>query len=183
MIKCFSPAPPAQKSLTNMWPACSHPCWALKSPVTAFRRQPPYSGMGIGKRLSVTAAHKLPCMTGPHPSQNKHTASTYFSVCLCSDAVHTAQAVKALLLPLDIVTGQTLMTGKTHSCTQWRNIENKSSIPWEFLFVFRAEDDQRLSMADQLKSKSTCVFLIYVCLTNAPQITLMVSRACHSFAC
>lgn len=37
-----------------------------------------------------------------------------------------------------------------------------------------AADEHRLSLAEQLKSKTSCISLICVCLTNTPQITLMV---------
>ncbi|XP_069545818.1 BRCA1-associated ATM activator 1 [Brachyistius frenatus] len=65
------------------------------------------------------------------------------------DRVHTAQSVRILLLPLDIITGLTLLG--TNS----------------------AADEHRCSMVQQLKSKTSCISLICVCLTNTPQITLM----------
>lgn len=45
---------------------------------------------------------------------------TVFFLSLSSDIVHTGQAVRILLLPLDIITGQTLLstTGKSHRDVQ-----------------------------------------------------------------
>ncbi|XP_058496210.1 BRCA1-associated ATM activator 1 isoform X1 [Solea solea] len=65
------------------------------------------------------------------------------------DTVHTARAVRILLLPLDIITGHTLLGTNT------------------------ADEEHRCSMAKQLKSKTSCISLICVCLTNAPHVTLM----------
>ncbi|KAF7662673.1 hypothetical protein LDENG_00230250 [Lucifuga dentata] len=67
------------------------------------------------------------------------------------DIVHTSRAVGIMLLPLDIITGQTLLD--THS----------------------AAAEHRFSMTEQLKSKTSCISLLCVCLTNTPQITLMPS--------
>ncbi|AWP05272.1 putative BRCA1-associated ATM activator 1 [Scophthalmus maximus] len=64
------------------------------------------------------------------------------------DTVHTVRAVRILLLPLDIITGQTLLGADT-------------------------SEEHRFSMVEQLKSKTTCVSMVCVCLTNTPQITLM----------
>lgn len=60
-----------------------------------------------------------------------HCVNSFFSFspCCSSDAIHTAQAVKALLLPLSIITGLTLVKGKTLTCTQWRNVTE-----WMFAF-------------------------------------------------
>ncbi|XP_008282629.1 integrator complex assembly factor BRAT1 [Stegastes partitus] len=63
------------------------------------------------------------------------------------DRVHTAQSVRALLLPLDIITGLSLLD---------TNITDK----------------ERFSMVEQLKSKTSCISVICVCLTNTPQISL-----------
>ncbi|XP_078147128.1 integrator complex assembly factor BRAT1 isoform X2 [Centroberyx gerrardi] len=65
------------------------------------------------------------------------------------DIVHTAKAVGILLLALDIITGQTLLN--THT----------------------AAEEQQISVVEQLKSKTSCISMICVCLTNTPQITLM----------
>ncbi|XP_029362752.1 integrator complex assembly factor BRAT1 isoform X3 [Echeneis naucrates] len=65
------------------------------------------------------------------------------------DSVHAAQAVRILLLPLDLITGQALLGTNT------------------------AADKHRFSMVDQLKSKTSCISMICVCLTNTPQISLM----------
>ncbi|XP_056265439.1 BRCA1-associated ATM activator 1 isoform X2 [Pseudoliparis swirei] len=66
------------------------------------------------------------------------------------DGVHTARAVGILLLPLHIVTGQSLLGTNT-------------------------TDERRASVAEQLKCKSFCISVICVCLTNTPQITLTPS--------
>ncbi|TKS68481.1 BRCA1-associated ATM activator 1 [Collichthys lucidus] len=66
-----------------------------------------------------------------------------------SDTVHTARAVRILLLPLDIITGKTLLGTNTTA------------------------DEHRFSMVEQLKSKTSCISIICACLTNTPQITLM----------
>ncbi|XP_078022278.1 integrator complex assembly factor BRAT1 isoform X3 [Epinephelus lanceolatus] len=68
----------------------------------------------------------------------------------CSDAVHTAQAVRILLLPLDIITGQTLLGTNTTA-------------------------DEHQLMAEQMKSKTSCISVTCVCLTNTPRITLLPS--------
>ncbi|XP_044047502.1 BRCA1-associated ATM activator 1 isoform X2 [Siniperca chuatsi] len=67
------------------------------------------------------------------------------------DTVHTARAVRILLLPLNITTGQTLLGTNTTADENW------------------------FSMEEQLKSKTSCVSVICVCLTNTPQITLKPS--------
>ncbi|XP_076003933.1 integrator complex assembly factor BRAT1 isoform X3 [Genypterus blacodes] len=64
------------------------------------------------------------------------------------DTVHTARAVGIMMLPLEVITGQNLLG--TH-----------------------AADQHRTSMTEQLKIKASCVSLLCVCLTNAPQIALM----------
>ncbi|KAM9362562.1 integrator complex assembly factor BRAT1 [Symphorus nematophorus] len=67
------------------------------------------------------------------------------------DSVHTVQAVRILLLPLDVITGQTLLGTNTTA------------------------DEHQFSMVEQLKSKTSCISVICVSLTNTPQITLMPS--------
>ncbi|KAK5899228.1 hypothetical protein CesoFtcFv8_008727 [Champsocephalus esox] len=64
------------------------------------------------------------------------------------DTVHTARAVRILLLPLDIMTGQTLLGS------------------------ISTADEHQFSVVEQLKSKSSCISMICVCLSNTPQITL-----------
>ncbi|XP_031165470.1 BRCA1-associated ATM activator 1 isoform X2 [Sander lucioperca] len=64
------------------------------------------------------------------------------------DTVHTARAVRILLLPLDIITGPTLLGTNTTA------------------------DEHLFSVVEQLKSKTSCISMICVCLTNTPQITL-----------
>ncbi|CAK6971780.1 BRCA1-associated ATM activator 1 [Scomber scombrus] len=74
------------------------------------------------------------------------------------DAVHTAQAARILLLPIDIITGQTLLGTDTTA------------------------DEHRVLMVEQLKNKTSCVSMICVCLTNTPHITLVppdVLLTCH----
>ncbi|XP_029909512.1 integrator complex assembly factor BRAT1 [Myripristis murdjan] len=63
------------------------------------------------------------------------------------DIIHSAKAVGILLLPLDIITGQTLLS--THS------------------------EEQRFSVEELLKSKTSCISMLCVSLMNTPQITLM----------
>nr|XP_020469966.1 BRCA1-associated ATM activator 1 isoform X2 [Monopterus albus] len=63
------------------------------------------------------------------------------------DTAHTAWAVRLLLLPLSIITGQTLLGA--------------------------AGDEHHLSMVEQLKSKTLCIPVVCVSLTSSPQITLM----------
>ncbi|XP_029950057.1 BRCA1-associated ATM activator 1-like [Salarias fasciatus] len=65
------------------------------------------------------------------------------------DRVHTAQCVRVLLLPLQIMTGHTLL-------------DTNAAVP-----------EHRRSVAEQLKSKTSCISIICVCLSNTPQITLM----------
>ncbi|MEQ2214466.1 hypothetical protein XENOCAPTIV_008316, partial [Xenoophorus captivus] len=64
------------------------------------------------------------------------------------DPVHTAHCARVLLLPLDIVTGISLLD------------ENSTA------------EELRILMTERLKSK-TCFSMICVCLTNIPQITLL----------
>ncbi|XP_060948153.1 BRCA1-associated ATM activator 1 [Limanda limanda] len=65
------------------------------------------------------------------------------------DSVHTARAVRILLLPLHIVTGQTLLGTDTPG------------------------EEHHFSIAEQLKIKTSCISMICVCLTHTPPITLM----------
>ncbi|KAM7394522.1 hypothetical protein PAMP_021319 [Pampus punctatissimus] len=67
------------------------------------------------------------------------------------DNVHTAQAVRILLLPFDVITGQSLLGTDT-----------------------AAADERRFLMVEQLKNKTSCISMICICLTNTPQITLML---------
>ncbi|XP_034450863.1 BRCA1-associated ATM activator 1 isoform X3 [Hippoglossus hippoglossus] len=64
------------------------------------------------------------------------------------DTVHTARAVRILLLPLHIITGQTLLGTDT-------------------------TEEHHFSIAEQLKIKTSCISMICVCLTHTPPITLM----------
>ncbi|XP_068583227.1 BRCA1-associated ATM activator 1 isoform X2 [Cebidichthys violaceus] len=64
------------------------------------------------------------------------------------DIVHTTRAVRILLLPLHIVTGQTLLGTNTTA------------------------DEHQSSVVEQLKCKTSCIPIICVCLTNTPRITL-----------
>uniref|UniRef100_A0A1A8IRP1 BRCA1-associated ATM activator 1 n=3 Tax=Nothobranchius kuhntae TaxID=321403 RepID=A0A1A8IRP1_NOTKU len=65
------------------------------------------------------------------------------------DCVHKAQAARVLLLPLDIITGLSLLG------------QNSTA------------DKLRLPMMEYLKSKSSCISMICASLANTPQITLM----------
>ncbi|KAM9770157.1 integrator complex assembly factor BRAT1 isoform 1-T1 [Menidia menidia] len=65
-----------------------------------------------------------------------------------NDGTHLAQSAGVLLLPLDIVTGLSLLGTGT-------------------------SDQQRLSMVEQLKTKTSCISMICLSLTNAPQIALL----------
>ncbi|KAM7009330.1 integrator complex assembly factor BRAT1 [Tautogolabrus adspersus] len=67
------------------------------------------------------------------------------------DTTHTPQAVRILLLPLDIITGHTLLGTDISG------------------------DDQQFSKADHLTNKTSCTSLICICLTNTSHITLLPS--------
>ncbi|XP_023190354.1 BRCA1-associated ATM activator 1 isoform X2 [Xiphophorus maculatus] len=67
-----------------------------------------------------------------------------------SDPTFSAHSARVLLLPLDIVTGVSLLD------------ENST------------EEELRILITEQLKRKS-CISMICVCLSNIPQITLMAS--------
>ncbi|XP_029000914.1 BRCA1-associated ATM activator 1 isoform X2 [Betta splendens] len=64
------------------------------------------------------------------------------------DSDHSVWAVRILLLPLDIVTGRSLLGSKDL-------------------------DEHRLSTAEELKIKNSCISLLCLCLTNTPHITLL----------
>ncbi|XP_065812203.1 BRCA1-associated ATM activator 1 isoform X3 [Labrus bergylta] len=66
------------------------------------------------------------------------------------DTTHTPQAVRILLLPLDIITGHTLLGTDV-------------------------SDDQQFTRADHLTNKTSCISLICTCLTNTSNITLVPS--------
>ncbi|XP_076583605.1 integrator complex assembly factor BRAT1 isoform X1 [Chaetodon auriga] len=86
-------------------------------------------------------------LTTIKPSELIHAAAAFLRGGR-HETVHTARAVRALLLPLDIITGQTLLGTN-------------------------ATDKRRGAMVEQLKSKTSCIAMICVCLTNTPQIALM----------
>lgn len=137
---CLSSAAPALTpvSQTTVSPVCYHPCWTPTNPVTSFTLQLLCFTEGISKHLFTARLHTLiQNAASPSPvqaqcfqvfshqvveeSQYLFTKFTWllfssFSVYLSRDTVHAAQAVRILLLPLDIITGQTLLgaTGKTH---------------------------------------------------------------------
>lgn len=104
-------------------------------------------------------------------------AVSSFPVFLSSNTVHTAQAVRILLLPFDIITSQTLLgtdtTGKTYADIHRYNSLSFSIFITKYILV-SAVDDHRFSLTEQLKSKTSCISMICVCLTNTPQITLLV---------
>lgn len=61
--------------------------------------------------------------------------------------VHTPKAVRILLLPIDIVTGQSVLGSDA--------------------------EERWCQMLEQLRNKPSCTSMICVCLTNIPQITLL----------
>ncbi|XP_074553824.1 integrator complex assembly factor BRAT1 isoform X2 [Halichoeres trimaculatus] len=67
------------------------------------------------------------------------------------DASHTAQALRILLLPLQIITGHNLL-GSSTSAT-----------------------DHQISMAEHLKRKTSCISVMCTCLSTAANITLLPS--------
>ncbi|KAG7999763.1 BRCA1-associated ATM activator 1, partial [Nibea albiflora] len=107
---------------------------------------------GTGEHLSdQRVARLLSSMLNINKQSDLIHAAAAFLRRAHHDTVHTARAVRILLLPLDIITGRTLLGTNTTA------------------------DEHRLSMVEQLKSKTSCISLICVCLTNTPQITLMPS--------
>ncbi|XP_029288235.1 integrator complex assembly factor BRAT1 isoform X3 [Cottoperca gobio] len=84
------------------------------------------------------------------PADLIHAAAAFLRRGRC-DAVHTARAVRVLLLPLDVITGQSLLGTNTTA------------------------DAHQVSVVEQLKSKTPCISMICVCLTNTPQIALTPS--------
>ncbi|XP_070712332.1 BRCA1-associated ATM activator 1 isoform X2 [Pempheris klunzingeri] len=97
------------------------------------------------------------------------------------DTDHTARAVKILLLPLDIITSQTLLgtntSGKTHTDIHRKKRTRKlfSILRKDKYVLVSAADRHRVSLVEHLKSKNSCISMICVCLTNTPQITLTPS--------
>lgn len=92
---------------------------------------------------------------------------------LCSDTVHTAQAVRILLLPLDVISGQSLLGTNSAGNTQKIKLCCLASVPFNN-FSIPAAEKHRFSTTEQLKSKTSCISMICVCLTNTPHISLMV---------
>ncbi|XP_030588459.1 integrator complex assembly factor BRAT1 isoform X2 [Archocentrus centrarchus] len=82
------------------------------------------------------------------PADLVHAAAAFLHNGQC-DCVHTAQSVRLLLLPLDIISGLNLIGTNA------------------------AADEHRISMTEQLKSKTSCISIIGVCLTNTPQVAVM----------
>lgn len=116
---------------TNVSPVCYHPCWTLTNPLASFTLQLLFFAEVIGKHPFTARLH-TPIQNVASPSTVQAQFAQYFNshecrfllfLCiLSSDTVHTARAVRILLLPLDIIAGQTLLgtntTGKTHRYTQ-----------------------------------------------------------------
>ncbi|XP_068445244.1 BRCA1-associated ATM activator 1 isoform X3 [Clinocottus analis] len=111
-----------------------------------------YSRSGADERaLDQRVSRLLSSMLSVNkPADLIHAAAAFLRRGHHSDTVHTARAVRILLLPLHIVTGQTLLGADT-------------------------TDEHQSSVMEQLECKSSCISVICVCLTNTPQITLTPS--------
>ncbi|XP_070780725.1 BRCA1-associated ATM activator 1 [Enoplosus armatus] len=112
-----------------------------------------YSSSGTYERVPDQRVTRLlsSMLNSNKPSDLIHAAAAFLRRSH-PDTVHTARAVRILLLPLDITTGLTLLGTNTTA------------------------DEHRFSMVEQLKSKTSCVSVVCVCLTNTPQITLKPSH-------
>ncbi|XP_053195570.1 BRCA1-associated ATM activator 1 [Scomber japonicus] len=112
------------------------------------------SSSGPDERVS----HLLSSMLNANkPADLIHAAAAYLRRGRL-DAVHTTQAARILLLPIDIITGQTLLGTDT------------------------TDEQHRVLMVEQLKNKTSCISIICVGLTNTPHITLVppdVLPTCH----
>ncbi|XP_040001958.1 BRCA1-associated ATM activator 1 [Xiphias gladius] len=109
-----------------------------------------YSSSSTGECVpDQLVTHLLSSMLNVNkPSDLIHAAAAFFRRGR-PDTVHTARAVRILLLPLNIITGQTLLGTNT------------------------AVEEHQFTMVEQLKSKTPCISMICVCLTNTPKVTLM----------
>nr|XP_040042033.1 BRCA1-associated ATM activator 1 isoform X2 [Gasterosteus aculeatus aculeatus] len=83
------------------------------------------------------------------PADLLHAAAAFLRRGHHSDVVNTTRAVRILLLPLHIVTGQTLLGTNATA------------------------DGRRSSAVEQLKCKTSCISMTCVTLTNAPRIALL----------
>ncbi|XP_037328308.2 BRCA1-associated ATM activator 1 [Pungitius pungitius] len=83
------------------------------------------------------------------PADLLHAAAAFLRRGHHSDVLNTTRAVRILLLPLHIVTGQTL------------------------LGTDATADGRRSSAVEQLKCKTSCISMTCVALTNAPRIALL----------
>lgn len=127
---------------TNASPVCYHPCWTLTNPLASFTLQLLFFAEVIGKHPFTARLHtSIQNVASPSPVRapfaqyfNSHGLCFLLFLCfLSSNTVHTARAVRILLLPLDIIADHTLLgtntTGKTHRYTQGStNKKRKASL-------------------------------------------------------
>ncbi|KAM8878728.1 integrator complex assembly factor BRAT1 isoform 2-T2 [Spinachia spinachia] len=83
------------------------------------------------------------------------------------DVVNTSRAVRILLLPLHVVTGQTLLGANTSGKTRTPTVEHMEDLC--------DADGRQTSAVEQLKCKTSCISMTCVALTNAPRIALLPS--------
>ncbi|XP_017158939.1 integrator complex assembly factor BRAT1 isoform X2 [Poecilia reticulata] len=95
-----------------------------------------------------------------------------------SDPALSAHSARVLLLPLDIVTGVSLLdensTGEQTTLVCFYLCNKCLLTPFKSMLSNPAEGELRILITEQLKRKS-CISMICVCLSNIPQITLMAS--------
>ncbi|XP_014877334.1 integrator complex assembly factor BRAT1 isoform X1 [Poecilia latipinna] len=95
-----------------------------------------------------------------------------------SDPALSAHSARVLLLPLDIVTGVSLLdensTGEQTTLVCFYMCNKCLLTPFKSMLSNPAEEELRILITEQLKRKS-CISMICVCLSNIPQITLMAS--------
>uniref|UniRef100_A0A3B5Q3G8 BRCA1 associated ATM activator 1 n=1 Tax=Xiphophorus maculatus TaxID=8083 RepID=A0A3B5Q3G8_XIPMA len=96
-----------------------------------------------------------------------------------SDPTFSAHSARVLLLPLDIVTGVSLLdensTGEQMMLVCFYMCNKCLLTSFKSMLSNPAEEELRILITEQLKRKS-CISMICVCLSNIPQITLMVSK-------
>uniref|UniRef100_A0A3B3TSR8 BRCA1 associated ATM activator 1 n=1 Tax=Poecilia latipinna TaxID=48699 RepID=A0A3B3TSR8_9TELE len=94
------------------------------------------------------------------------------------DPALSAHSARVLLLPLDIVTGVSLLdensTGEQTTLVCFYMCNKCLLTPFKSMLSNPAEEELRILITEQLKRKS-CISMICVCLSNIPQITLMLS--------
>ncbi|XP_014834301.1 PREDICTED: BRCA1-associated ATM activator 1 isoform X1 [Poecilia mexicana] len=95
-----------------------------------------------------------------------------------SDPALSAHSARVLLLPLDIVTGVSLLdensTGEQMTLVCFYMCNKCLLTPFKSMLSNPAEEELRILITEQLKRKS-CISMICLCLSNIPQITLMAS--------